>query len=193
VPKWKLKGGLNFVAGVSSVNNMRRTILFSILVITFLLVGIFIYKNKVINPRSYIAEVAGEGIKRSDYKKELIRTKHFFAWAKQDISKLPSLEKDILERMIETKIVTQYARKNNIIVDQKEIETRFTALLGKKSEPEYLATIKEMYGMKKSDYWQKLSEEILKEKVQKHLQKPLAPWLEEMKKAYTVVPRSFPR
>jgi len=160
---------------------MKRTIFFSILVISLLLGGIVIYKIKVINPRSYITKVAGEGIRRSDYEKELARTKHFFIWAKQDISKLPSLEGDVLERMIEMKIVSQYARKNNIIVDQKEIEDYYRALLGKKSETEHLATIKKMYGMEKSDYLQKLSEEILKEKIQHRLQRPLSPWLEEMK------------
>lgn len=170
----------------------------AIAVVFFLLFYFFIYQKSVnkrqddktsFDRRIYIAIVAGEGIKRSDYEKELARTKHFFIWAKQDVSKLSSLEKDVLERMIEMKIVSQYARRNNIAVDQKEIETRYNALLGKKSETEHLATIKEMYGMEKRDYLQKLSEEILKEKVQKHLQKPLSPWLEEMKK--TTPPEVF--
>lgn len=161
---------------------MRKIILLSILVTLFFVAGIAMYKMKVINPERYATQVAGEGIKRSDYEKELARTKQFFIWAKQDISKLPSLEGDVLERMIEMKIVSQYARKNALTVTPKEIEARFAAGLGKKSEAEYLATIHEMYGMEKEDYLQKLSEELLKEKVQQHLQKPLAPWLEEMKK-----------
>lgn len=161
---------------------MRKIILLPILVTLFFVAGIAMYKMKVINPERYATQVAGEGIARADFEKELTRTKHFFTWAKQDISKLPSLEKDVLDRMIEMKIISQYARNNTIMVDQKEIETRFAALLGKKSEAEYLATIHEMYGMEKEDYLQKLSEELLKEKVQQHLQKPLAPWLTEMKK-----------
>lgn len=173
---------MSFGAGHSWANNMKTTIFFSILVIALLSAGGVIYKNKAINPKKYIAKVAGEGILRSDYEKELARSKHFFIWAKQDVSQLTSLENDVLERMIEMKIISQYARKNNIAVDQKEIEARFTAQLGGKPETEYLAVIKEMYGMEKKDFLQKLSEDIMKEKVQENLQKPLFPWLEEMKK-----------
>lgn len=161
---------------------MKKTLLLPILVIALCVAGIVIPIVTVIKSERTVAKVADEGILRSDYEKELARTKHFFIWAKQDISKLPSLEKDVLDRMIEMEIVSQYARKNALSVTPKEIEARFAAGLGKKSEAEYLATIHEMYGMGKEDYLQKLSEEILKEKVQQHLQKPLAPWLGEMKK-----------
>lgn len=141
-----------------------------------------IVKNTVIDPMMYITKVRGEGIRRSEYEKEIARARHFFVWAKQEDAQLASLEKDVLGRLIDMKIITQYARKNKIKVDNKDVEKYYQALMGKKSEAEYLALMQEMYGGEKKDYMRKLSDEMLKENVQKHLQKPLAPWLAEMKK-----------
>lgn len=154
----------------------------AVILISILLSLVVIWQKSEYDKRMYITKVGNEGILRSDYEKELARTKHFFVWARQDISKLPSLDHDVLERMIEMKLVSQYARKNKITVSQKEIEDGYRAGLGKKSEAEYLATIREMYGMEKGDYLQKLSEDLLKEKVQMELKMPLSSWLTEMKK-----------
>lgn len=163
----------------------KYLILLGVIILIFLLLSFVVIRLKpAFDKQMYITKVDGEGILRSDYEKELTRSKHFFTWAKQDVAKLTSLEGDILDRMIEMKIVSQYAWKNKITVSKKEIGDYFHALVGKKSETEQLAKIKEMYGMEKNDYLQKLSEELLREKVQKHLQKPLVPWLLEMKKTY---------
>ena len=148
--------------------------------------GFYIRQRNIDDAKTYIVRVNGEGITRLEYVKELAITKHFFVWAKQDVGKLPSLEKDVLDRMVEMKIISQYANKNKIVVSQKEIEDRFKVSLGKKSESEFLTTINEMYGMDKNDYLQNLSNDLLKEKVQGKLGEPLAVWLVKMKKTVSI-------
>lgn len=162
----------------------KHLILLGVIILIFLLLSFVVIRLKpALDKQMYITKVVGEGILRSDYEKELARSKHFFTWAKQDVAKLSSLEGDVLDRMIEMKIVSQYARKNNITVSQKDIDESFRATLGKKSEAVYLAKIKEMYGMEKEDYLRKLTEDTLKEKVQAHVKIPLSAWLLEMKKS----------
>ncbi len=146
--------------------------------------GAFIYQRQ--DKVNYVVWVNGEGISKLDYAQELAHTKQFYIWAKQDVKQLPSLDKDVLQRMIETKIVDQYAKKNKISVSQKEIEENYQASLGKRSEIDFLKLISEMYGQNKQDYQQKLADDLLREKVQAKLGEPLANWLARMEKTAAI-------
>jgi hypothetical protein len=140
------------------------------------------------NNKRYVALVGKEGIKREDFEKEISKKKHFFNWAKQEID-LSSLEKDVIDTMIDFELVNQYAKEKNITVGEGEVIKRFNQLVQGSGEPEekLLSKISQMYGMKKTDYLEVLKKDILKEKVQESLGMPLGNWLEEQRKKVSIV------
>lgn len=134
------------------------------------------------NNKKYVAKVGKEGIKREDFEKEMAKRENFYVWAKQDVS-LSSLENDVIETMIDFELVRQYAQSKSITVSDQDVNRRFNDLVqgSGNSENALLNKISEMYGMDKAAYFEVLKNDILKEKVQENLGRPLSDWLEEQK------------
>jgi len=136
------------------------------------------------NTKNYVAVVNDEGILRKDFEKKLAQTKHFFiSWAKQNSANLSSLPNDVLEQMIDMKLISQFCKARQISASSQEIETRYRSSIPKdQSEKEFLDKLNEMYGSNKDDYLAILSEDILKEKLQTYTKKGVVDWLKEQRK-----------
>ena len=155
-----------------------------LLVFLLLLTGAFFYflkRSNSFDRTKYIAKVNGEGILKSDYEKELAKSRHFFLWAKQDLKNIPSLENDVLNKMIDLALINQYTKKKGIEISDEEVNNYFVQYLAGKNqtEEEYLQKIKEMYGSSKEDVLKTIANDLLKEKVQSAAGKPLKESLAE--------------
>lgn len=132
------------------------------------------------------ATVNGITVTKDELNKKLYFTKNFYEFSKQNLTNYPTLEKDALERLIEDKLVEDYAKKHNITVSEEEVLALYKQKLANKTESELLAQLKNMYGMEKSDYLLVLKNDILREKVQAAIKMPLATWLNEQKKTANI-------
>lgn len=145
-----------------------------LVVITILM---FVNKDQVTEPS--VATVNGEAIQEVEVDSELQRMKQFYSSQSQNIEEYSTLEKDTIEKLIERKLLTQYAQSQNISVSDDEIEKRYQAVLTIKSEPELLNELQNMYGIGKEEYLDVLYLDILKEKVQEKVGKSYATWIAE--------------
>jgi FKBP-type peptidyl-prolyl cis-trans isomerase (trigger factor) len=143
----------------------------------------------------YVGSVNDTKITRSDYKKNLNQTKSFYAYSKQDLSDLTSLDKDTLEKMINKILVQNYAENNGITVTDAEIQARYLRVISSfnrnnniadEGDKSFLSKIKEMYGADKNTYLEEIRIDLLKKKVQKKVKMPLVQWLEEQKKSASI-------
>lgn len=166
----------------------KKKIIIGVIIGVILLVGVWISMNK---NSKYVAQVNGIGIPKTTYDKKVEERVQFFKWSRQNMSILPTLKKDTIDRLIDESIITQYAEKNKITVSDTEIENRYNKVVdGYNSrnkvkgggESAFLSKIKEMYGTDKNDYLATLKMDILKEKVQSAVKMSLAKWLEEERK-----------
>lgn len=162
----------------------KKTLFIFIAVIAIGAILFFIYKNSGDNhiDSKGIASVNGELIEKKELNKEVERMQKFYSSSKQNIENYPSLEKDMLERLIEQRLIEQYAEKNNLKINEDEVKSYYdNAVQREKSEPNLLEKLSEMYGMGKEEYLEKIRMDILREKVQKNVGKPLSEWLTEEK------------
>lgn len=157
-------------------------ITFPIIIFLIIMVILFFSNMTKQDNKVYVATVNSEGVLPEDYEKSLDHLMKFYTWSKQNIQNTDAIKKDVLERLIEQKIMYEFAVKNNIKMDEKELLERYQSARGKKTEEQYLKLINDMYGMSKKDFLQNLSDEILKEKIQSFVKKPFLIWLQEMKK-----------
>jgi hypothetical protein len=136
------------------------------------------------------ARVNNESIVQVDLEKKLDQTKNFFKYNKQDVSKMSSLEKDVLQNLIDTALIKQYAQEHNLKVSDSEVLNRYDLVVKgynrhndiAKGDTAFLSKIKEMYGTDKNTYLEHLKNDILKEKVQTAVKMPLKDWLEAQNK-----------
>lgn len=169
------------------ISRFKFQILFAVFLIVLVIGSLLLFGKRSdtkqqFDPREYVAVVHGEGIKRSEFEQELRQRTQFFTYAKQDVRSLPSLEKDVLENMIDMKLVKQYAVQQNIRVTEEEITNQYQAkVAANNGEVVYLAKISEMYGMEKEQALESIGEDLLREKVQRKVKKPLAEWIEKEK------------
>jgi FKBP-type peptidyl-prolyl cis-trans isomerase (trigger factor) len=143
----------------------------------------------------YVGSVDGTRITRTDYKNNLNQVKAFYAYSKQDLSGLTSLDKDTLEKMINKILVQNYAENNGITVTDAEIQARYLRVISgfnrnnniaDEGDKAFLSKIKEMYGVDKNTYLEEIKIDLLKKKVQKKVKMPLVQWLEEQKKSASI-------
>lgn len=173
-------------------SNMKKIYVFCGVGLLACILAIFLYKqiaNKDKYDRNkYVAIVNDQGITRDEFEKEVQYSQSFFQWSKQKLPEKSVFEKNALEKLINITLVNQYSAKSGVAVTQAELQKRYAdAIQTSTSEAQLLTTIKAMYGMDKDAYLSKLSHEILKEKIQTAVKKPLAVWLEEEKKKSTIV------
>lgn len=154
-----------------------------ILALGFIVFLYFLYKNIPQNNsfEPKVAVVNGDSVLKSEFDKKVTFSKNFYTYKKQDLNNYSTLEKDILDKLIEDKLIKQYAKNNNISVTDKEILTLYTQKTSKTSEDKLLQQLKDMYDMEKQDYLEVLRKDILREKVQAAVKMPLLTWLEQQK------------
>ncbi len=135
------------------------------------------------DPQTYIAVVNNQGITRDDFNKQVAELKQFYTFSKQDLSQLPPFENTVLDNMIDDVLTAQYAAKNWIMVNARDLGRVYRAQAGKTQESEnlLLSKIKNMYGMDRDDYLDKLSRDIIRDKVQARVGEPIVRWLENEK------------
>lgn len=126
-------------------------------------------------------------VSSSDIKTEVARSKHFYTYNNQDLKNYSTLEADAKNSVIEKTIIEKYAGLNNLTVTQAEINERYRQKTAEKPEAELLNQLKQMYGISKNDYLVVLKQDILREKVQKSIDKPLSEWLNEQKLNINVI------
>lgn len=156
------------------------------------LAGFNVTRTPQSDTKTSIASVNGITIKRLDFEKKLEEQNNFFEYSKQKISEktAETAEKDVLEKMIDEKLIENYAKDHKITASQGEISFRYQRVVENfnkgnnyKADDDslFLAKIKEMYGEKKEDYLEIIRMDILKEKVQGAVKIPLANWLTKQK------------
>lgn len=124
-------------------------------------------------------------IDQVDLQKKLDQAKTFFEYKNQDVSKMSSLEKDVMENLTDENLINQYAKKNGIKVTDSEVLRRYDLIVKgynknnniASGDTAFLLKIKEMYGIDKNIYLDQVRGEILKEKVQMKVKIPIKDWL----------------
>lgn len=149
-------------------------------VLVIIVIVLVVTKNPEIESEAVVS-VNGETVSQSDVDQELTRLKQFYASQNQKIQQSETLEADTIEKLIEKKLLTQYANDQNITVSDDEIEKRYRDVLKLKSEKELLDELENMYGIGKEEYFEVLYLDILREKVQEKADKPYAEWVKEKK------------
>jgi hypothetical protein len=146
-----------------------------------------------------VAAVKNDNIIKSKLSEELELTKKLYEEKNQDLEKYPSLEKTVLEELINKSIVTQYAEKNNMSVTEEELNNRYKYLVSKwaiktglrnkdhdlspdKLEAAFLSYIRGELSINKKEYLGRLRFDLLQVKVAESVDKPLSLWLSEEKK-----------
>ena len=149
-------------------------------------IGFIFFIANSTNKSEYVGVVGDTKISKADYQKNLDQTKAFYAYSKQDLSKLTSLDKDTLQITINNSIVQNYAEKYKITVTEAEIQNRYMQVVAGfnrnnkitvADDEAFLSKINQMYGIDKNTYLDQLRIDILKEKVQAAVKMPLAKWL----------------
>jgi len=173
---------------------MKKIII--VLVIPILFVILFLAFIESIGPsvnkNVSVAQVNGVGIQKQAYEKKVQESETFFKWQKQDTAGLTTLQKDAVDALVDESLINQYATQHKISVSESEVNERYlqtVAGYNRRSniagteDTDFLAKIKEMYGIEKSDYLLTLKEDIVKERVQVDVGIPLAQWILEQKKS----------
>ena len=169
---------------------------FVIILIILMGIGVYFFTRsgqitKPVDTQTYISKVNNEYITRADFQEKLHETTKFFEATKQDISKIPSFNSDVLNNMIDEKLISEYAQSNNIKASDSEVLNRYDLVVrgynGHNNitggeDTQFLFKIKEMYGTDKNTYLEEVKNDILKEKVQIAVKMPLKDWLEFQKK-----------
>lgn len=181
---------------------MKKIIGALILIIIIAAGGIYFYVLSLGNQNSfpvfskekYIAGVNREGITREDYQKRLDQTTKFLTFKQQDASASATAQNDVLGLMVAESLVGQYAKENNITVSDSEVASRYQQVVAgfnkregvsEGGDAKFLERIKQMYGSDKNIYLAQVKMDLLKEKVQQSVGKPLVKWLEaEKQKAH---------
>ena len=170
---------------------MKKAVAVFIIIISLVVLWL-VFNGVAVDKHKYIVQVNGVGIQKTAYDKELVQSMTFFKSQNQDVSKLPTLQKDTLDELVDESLINQYAAKNKITVLDTEVDARYLQVvagynrrnkIAETGDSQFLAKIKEMYLETKSDYLQTLREDILKEKVQVSVGMPLATWLKIQKQS----------
>lgn len=165
------------------MKKQKILILLPFIVAFFIFLYFFIKNFSIDNPLApKAATVNGTPITKDELQKQISFTKNFYTYSKQNLANYPTLEKDQLERLIEDKLVEDYAKNHNIKVSDEEVLALYKQKLVRKTEEQLLSQLKTMYGMEKADYMDVLRKDLLREKVQKSVKMPLLQWLNEEKK-----------
>lgn len=163
---------------MNSIN--KKYLILLILILLFVPISLLILMlNKNQNSKNFKGQTII--VRASDIQKEIERKEHFYKFSKQDLKNYPTLSEDAKNRVIENAIIENYASSKNISASDKEINARYQQKISSGGEQKLLIQLSQMYGMSKADYMKVLKQDILREKIQRSIEKPLSEWIDEQK------------
>lgn len=103
--------------------------------------------------------------------KQLGYIKTFSAESQQEMPKNSEITKQVLDQMIDTDLISEEAKKNNITVSKEEIDKTYDELAKQNEESgEKLEDLlKKLYGMNEKEFKKLIKEQLLRQKVQEEL------------------------
>ncbi|GEM_PF-3675336 len=96
-------------------------------------------------------------------------TRHFYVASKLDFTE-SAMNKQILDQLIEQKIITQHARKANITVTKSEIDQAYQKLEEKSGKDEVGKVLNDLYGLNQKQFKDLIYHQILRSKVESFYQ-----------------------
>jgi len=168
---------------------MKKWLSLIILVIV-LIIGLFYFTK--LSGSTNAASVNGENITRQAFNSSLQEAQNMHNWQKQPAANINTLQRDILNNLIDGALIKQYASSHSITVSDSEVNNRYIITVGSynnrdnltsSSDNAFLARINQMYGIGKNEYLQTIKMDLLKQKVQASVGEPLVLWLTRQKKS----------
>lgn len=105
-----------------------------------------------------------------NYYEQLGYVKHFTAKTQQEVPDDAVIKTQVLDQMIDTMLLKKQAKKNKIKVTKDDINKTFDDLVAQNGgKDEVDKVLKELYGMKEKDFKVLISDQLLREKIQKEL------------------------
>jgi parvulin-like peptidyl-prolyl isomerase len=151
------------------------TILFVLAAITEIVFGVIIFGFKIDNKATQVAAkiipfpiaVANwDFISYNDYLKERDYIHHFYEATKQEEINFKEIDGQIADQLIENKLVKSEALKNNVKVDQADVDAAINSIIeqnGGKDKVE--GVLKDLYGLTLKDFTKLVKIQLLRDKL----------------------------
>lgn len=105
-----------------------------------------------------------------NYYEQLGYVKHFTAKTEQEIPDDAIIKEQVLDQMIDTKLLELQAKKNKIKVTKEDIDKTFNDLVAENGGKEEVdKVLGELYGMTEKEFKKLINDQLLREKIQKEL------------------------
>lgn len=116
------------------------------------------------------AAVNGNVIWAKSYYQQLSYIRQFSAKTKQPIPDPATLRKQIIDQLVETKILEIQAQKYNVKVTSKDVDDAYQKIVSQSGgASEVKKVLTELYGMTESDFKGLVRQQVLKEKIQNNV------------------------
>jgi len=113
------------------------------------------------------AVVNGSVIWSKSYYQQLAYIRQFSAKTKQPIPDQATLRRQILDQLIENKILEIQAQKYNVKVTNKDVDDAYQKIVSQSGgSSEVKKVLTELYGMSEKDFKELVRQQVLKEKIQ---------------------------
>jgi len=113
------------------------------------------------------AVINGNVVWTKNYYQQLAYIRQFSTKTKQPVPDPATLRKQIIDQLIETKILEIQAQKYNIKVTNKDVDDAYQKIVSQSGgASEVKKVLTELYGMSENDFKQLVSQQVLKEKIQ---------------------------
>jgi hypothetical protein len=137
----------------------------------------------VFGQTDYAAQVNGETITKAALDQQVAHRQQFYSAKHQDLQNYPSLRQDVLQNLIDQKLVEQYAAQHAIVVSDQQVAKRYQQIIANKKEDEFLQQIESLYHLTKSEYVANVRLDLLKEAIQQQVGQPYAQWIEQRRQS----------
>ena len=157
----------------------HRKALLGLLAIVILVIPLLVLQQ---NDSNHENEIPSYKISKESYDREVERLSRFFKANKQSYD-TDTIERDVRQGLIDKLIVEEYARQNDITVNENILDSYYAQRVEQfSSEDAFLSEIDRLYGMDKESYVEILRYDLLREAVQARLNQPLSEWLSVQRK-----------
>lgn len=116
------------------------------------------------------ATVNNNAVWAKDYYQQLNYIRQFSEKTKQPLPNLTTLRKQIIDQLIENKILGAQAVKYHIVVTKKNIDDAYQKIVDQSGGPvEVKKVLNDLYGMSEKDFKNLIRDQVLKQKIQDEL------------------------
>jgi hypothetical protein len=133
-----------------------------------------------------VAKINDQVITRQDLEGVVNTRQRFYSAKNQEVDS-STLERDVLETLIDRQLIRTYATDNSIFVSDESVQELYNnriAQIG--SEQELLDYVEQTYGLDQTSYQQQLRDDLQRELVQQSVGQPLNDWLREQRSKATI-------